>query len=99
MKGDYIDATVRTSTGTLTVRVTARKAGRRVQRKAKTWDKTGWVEIMEVTRFGKPCGNTAQVRGSEVLSIEEHLQTDEKPRASRGKPKPKTLPMFAEAEA
>jgi hypothetical protein len=60
MKGDYIEIAVSFGASVVPARITATKAGGR------------WITVTEVTRTGKPAGDSLRVRFEAVISIREH---------------------------
>ena len=65
-KGDFIEVT--TLTGGKG-RIEALRAGRRVEQKAREFNKVRWIDVKEVTRGGNPTGNTMSIRLDQVVSI------------------------------
>jgi len=72
MKGDRVEVVIDTGNGTQTYEIEASRAGRRLE----VSSARGVVEVVEVTRTGKPV-RTGRFMASRVVALVEHPAEDE----------------------
>ena len=98
-KGDSI--TVTTLVGEA-VRVEASRAGRRVRQEEHSRNKTRWLDVFEVTRGGRPTGNTVSVRYEQVVAVtvtvRDEAETQARTRAAAPKRPKRSDPVPGQVE-